>query len=195
MLQQQSNTSCVCSSLKSSHPIPWIENRAMSVPIVTLVGRCAVTSPDAATRWRRRRSHSGGFATREWFPTPETRDARKTGRTLMRTSRFRSNRWLVAAATVVSLTALTACGSSDGDSNSDPNAIVVAPPTSPNPRRSPTSTPKHCVSTGSMCPRRSTSAAARRTFRHSRTVHQCHSGLHGKSPAVLGSRQHGHQLR
>lgn len=36
----------------------------------------------------------------------------------MRTSRFRSNRWLVAAATVVSLTALTACGSSDGDSNS-----------------------------------------------------------------------------
>ncbi|WP_234552502.1 ABC transporter substrate-binding protein [Rhodococcus qingshengii] len=43
----------------------------------------------------------------------------------MRTSRFRSNRWLVAAATVVSLTALTACGSSDGDSNSDPNAIVV----------------------------------------------------------------------
>eukprot|EP01133_Synstelium_polycarpum_P021219 gene21219-25491_t len=97
----------------------------MSVPIVTLVGRCAVTSPDAATRWRRRRSHSGGFATREWFPTPETRDARKTGRTLMRTSRFRSNRWLVAAATVVSLTALTACGSSDGDSNSDPNAIVV----------------------------------------------------------------------
>lgn len=43
----------------------------------------------------------------------------------MRTSRFRSNRWLVAAATVVSLTALTACGSSDGDSNSDPNAVVV----------------------------------------------------------------------
>ncbi|MDI9915716.1 ABC transporter substrate-binding protein [Rhodococcus sp. IEGM 1379] len=41
----------------------------------------------------------------------------------MRTSRFRSNRLLVAAATVLSLAALTACGSSD--SNPDPNTIVV----------------------------------------------------------------------
>ncbi|MCJ0904709.1 ABC transporter substrate-binding protein [Rhodococcus sp. ARC_M6] len=41
----------------------------------------------------------------------------------MRTSRFRSSRLLVAAATVLSLAALTACGSSD--SNSDPNSIVV----------------------------------------------------------------------
>ncbi|TSD46201.1 ABC transporter substrate-binding protein [Rhodococcus sp. KBS0724] len=41
----------------------------------------------------------------------------------MRTSRFRSSRLLVAAATVLSLAALTACGSSD--SSSDPNTVVV----------------------------------------------------------------------
>ena len=44
----------------------------------------------------------------------------------MRTSRFRSSRLLVAAATVLSLAALTACGSSDNsDSSSDPNTVVV----------------------------------------------------------------------
>ena len=44
----------------------------------------------------------------------------------MRTSRFRSSRLLVAAATVLSLAALTACGSSDNnDNSSDPNTVVV----------------------------------------------------------------------
>ncbi|MGC0363019.1 osmoprotectant transport system substrate-binding protein [Rhodococcus sp. 27YEA15] len=46
----------------------------------------------------------------------------------MRTSRFRSSRWLVAAAAVVSLTALTACGSSDNtpsSSSGDSNAVIV----------------------------------------------------------------------
>ncbi|MGG7101660.1 ABC transporter substrate-binding protein [Rhodococcus sp. 24CO] len=44
----------------------------------------------------------------------------------MRTSRFRSSRLLVAAATVISLAALTACGSSDNsDVSSDPNTVVV----------------------------------------------------------------------
>lgn len=43
----------------------------------------------------------------------------------MRTSRFRSSRWLVAAAAVISLSALTACGSSDGDVDNDPNSVVV----------------------------------------------------------------------
>ncbi len=44
----------------------------------------------------------------------------------MRTSRFRSSRLLVAAATVLSLAALTACGSSDNsDGSSDPNTVVV----------------------------------------------------------------------
>lgn len=41
----------------------------------------------------------------------------------MRTSRFRSNRLLVAAVAVFSLTALTACGGSD--TTSDPDTIVV----------------------------------------------------------------------
>ncbi|GAA3194684.1 hypothetical protein GCM10020255_095940 [Rhodococcus baikonurensis] len=87
----------------------------------------------------------------------------------MRTSRFRSNRWLVAAATVVSLTALTACGSSDGDSNSDPNAVVVG---SANFTESETIANIYAEAlrvNGSMSPRRSTSAAVRRTFRRSRT--------------------------